>query len=126
MIASLGQKPERMKTSLTHQATKIWRPPYHELLPDGSLRQMFLPELLAEIVSPLHYMGNDLLVEKCLNQITLGSCCLVCREWNKAFTPLLYEEIVLNDDLKFTSTALLRRTIWHDRPDHGSLIKRIT
>lgn len=82
-----------------------------------------LPEIVLEVVASAktikHRSGSY--SEKCA---VLQSFCLVTHEWNRVFTPFLYEEIDLDDNISVTS-SLLRRTLWRDRPTHKFLIKEI-
>ena len=61
-------------------------------------------------------------------QRTLASCCLVCWEWNRTFTPHLYQSIVFADDFSNSVHIIsqLRRTLWHVQPKYTHIIKKIT
>ena len=48
-------------------------------------------------------------------------CCLVSSYWNKIFTPSLYREIVIHQK----ALPLLLHTLWHARPEHRTLIRRM-
>ena len=57
---------------------------------------------------------------------TLAACCLVCREWNRAFTPILYADIFLGGKKSLLTRSLLHRTFQHTRPTHIALVRTIT
>ena len=98
-----------------------WHPPYHRSLPDGKLQQMFLPELMPIVVSALkrHNWGDDWeMGNEGLREQTLAACCLVCHEWCRLFSPLLYAELIL--DGAFNDASHL----YH--PRYKKLIKKLT
>lgn len=100
----------------------------------GVSHRRFLPELVPELVQHIQLVsvqstgGPEILSFNArdawyLNQRMivlkwLYSCCLVCRYWKELFTPALYREIVIDE----VWMHLLRRTLWHNRPDHIRLI----
>ena len=64
---------------------------------------------------------------KSVIQSTLAACCLVCREWNRIFTPILYGDILLGPGKEpLLTRSLLYRTLRHTQPAHKTLIKTIT
>ena len=92
---------------------------------------MFLPELVPYIAPGLYRCKWEYgwAPEKTMTlQRTLASCCLVCWEWNRTFTPHLYQSIVFADDFSNSVhiVSQLRRTLWHVQPKYTHLIKKIT
>ena len=59
-------------------------------------------------------------------QSTLAACCLVSREWNRIFTPVLYEEIFLGEKKPLLTQSLLHRTFRQTQPAHKALVKTMT
>ena len=59
-------------------------------------------------------------------QSTLAACCLVCWEWNRIFTPMLYENIVLGGKKSLLTRSLLHRTSQHTKPTHKALVRTMT
>ena len=60
---------------------------------------------------------------------TITVCCLVSREWNRIFTPVLYENIVLPSSKGseyITYQSLLLRTFRHTQPSRKALVKAMT
>ena len=95
----------------------------------------FLPELTQNIVpwfygradnsySNFHFCRED--VNRSVIQSTLAACCLVSREWNKIFTPALYEEIFLGVKNPLLTQSLLHRTFRQLQPAHKALVKTMT
>ena len=96
-------------------------------------RRKFLPELIPNML-----LGIGLRVESVgdeyywaeewegVTRTTLLTCCLVCHEWNRIFTPILYRSITLGRNTSPTALLLLRLTLRHMQPSHLALIRRIT
>ena len=59
-------------------------------------------------------------------QSTLAACCLVSWEWNRIFTPVLYENIFLGGTKSLLTRSLLHRTFQHTKPTHKALVKTMT
>ena len=59
-------------------------------------------------------------------QSTLAACCLVSHEWNKIFTPILYENIFLGGKKSLLTRSLLHRTFKHTKTTHKALVKTMT
>ena len=61
-------------------------------------------------------------------KITLAACCLVSREWNRIFTPILYEDITLpsEEPRHLISQSLLLRTFRHTQPGHKYLVREMS
>ena len=57
---------------------------------------------------------------------TLVACCLVSREWNRIFTPVLYENILLGRKKSLLTRSLLHRTFRHIKPTHKALVRTMT
>ena len=57
---------------------------------------------------------------------TLAACCLVSHEWNRIFTPMLYENIILGGKKSLLTRSLLHRTFQHTKPTHKALVKTMT
>ena len=93
----------------------------------------FLPELTQNIL-PGFYKREDNYhgyfrwkdEEKSVIQSTLAACCLVSREWNRIFTPVLYEEIFLGVKNPLLTRSLLHRTFRQTHPAHKALVKTMT
>ena len=94
---------------------------------------MFLPELTQNIL-PGFYRRLDSSdgtlewknEEKSVTQSTLAACCLVSREWNRIFTPVLYGGIFLGGKKPLITRSLLHRTFQHTQPAHKALVKTMT
>ena len=93
----------------------------------------FLPELVPNLIhwidvsltqSPTYFNGYS--SRKAPR--TLAACCLVCREWNKIVTPILYKDITLplDEDTHLSSQSLLQRTLRHTKPAHKALVKIVS
>ena len=93
----------------------------------------FLPELTLNIllgfyrcsyhVSGFLYWKDE---EKSVIQSTLAACCLVSREWNRIFTPILYGDIFLAGKKPLLTRSLLHRTLCQTQPTHKTLVKTMT
>ena len=59
-------------------------------------------------------------------QSTLAACCLVSHEWNRIFTPILYENIFLGGKKSVLTRSLLHRTFQHTKPTHKALVRTMT
>ena len=92
----------------------------------------FLPELIPEIISWLYMRREQWLTiewkneDKVIMQCTLAACCLVSREWNRLFTPSLYEDIFLGGAKSLLTCSLLDRTFQHTQSTHKNLVKTMT
>ena len=93
----------------------------------------FLPELMQNILpgfyrridksfSSLHWKDED----KSVIQNTLAACCLVSREWNRIFTPILYGDIFFGGKKPLLTRSLLHRTFRQTHPAHKALVKTMT
>ena len=59
-------------------------------------------------------------------QSTLAACCLVSHEWNRIFTPMLCENIILGGKKSLLTRSLLHRTFQHTKPTHKALVRTMT
>ena len=59
-------------------------------------------------------------------QNTLAACGLVCQEWNRVFTPVLYENILLGRKKSLLTRSLLHRTFQYTKPTHKALVRTMT
>ena len=59
-------------------------------------------------------------------QSTLAACCLVSHEWNRIFTPILYENVFLGGKKSLLTRSLLHRTFQHTKPTHKALVRTMT
>ena len=93
----------------------------------------FLPELTQNILpgfyncpqkSNSHSLCRD--EDKAIIQSTLVACCLVSREWNRIFTPILYGDIFLGGKKTRATRSLLHRTFRHTKPTHKALVRKMT
>ena len=98
-------------------------------------RSKFLPDLMPNMIAgiSIHMEKNyqrhvyELKEEKgSVIQSTLAACCLVSREWNRIFTPILYENIFLGRKKSLLTRSLLHRTFQHTKPTHNALVKTMT
>ena len=89
----------------------------------------FLPELTRNILPGFykcwrtHYWEDE---KKSIIQSTLAACCLVSREWNRIFTPILYEDIFLGGKKPLLTRSLLHRTLRQTQSTHKTLVKAMT
>ena len=84
----------------------------------------FLPELTRSILPGFYKCGwKD--EKKSIIQSTLATCCLVSREWNRVFTPILYQDILLGGKKSLVTRSLLYRTFRQGRPGHKALVKTV-
>ena len=82
----------------------------------------FLPELATSLILWLTW-GEDQSHTDLLTRIaTLRSCCLVSREWNTVFTPLLYEVVHIT---RRKSASLLRHIFKFTHPSHKRQVKTV-
>ena len=88
-------------------------------------RQQFPSELIPFMI-PGFYRRKELYAWSDESEETIResfvTCCLVCREWNKTFTPILYRNITLGPKTTTLTRSLLRRTLEHTRPSHKTLV----
>ena len=61
-----------------------------------------------------------------VRQPTLAACCLVSHEWNRIFTPMLYENIILGGKKSLLTRSLLYRTFQRTKPTHKALVRTMT
>ena len=59
-------------------------------------------------------------------QRTMVACCLVCHEWNRIFTPILYTDIHLGGKKSLLTRSLLHRTFRYTQPSRTSLVKTMS
>ena len=89
----------------------------------------FLPELTQNILPGFYKRSGTrswMDEEKSVIQNTLAACCLVSREWNKIFTPVLYGDIFLGKKKPLLTRSLLHRTFRQTQPAHKALVKTMT
>ena len=93
----------------------------------------FLPELTQNILPGFYkrlnkdsgyFQWRD--EDESIIQSTLAACCLVSREWNRIFTPILYGYIFLGEKEPLLTQSLLHRTFRKTQPAHKSLVKTMT
>ena len=85
-----------------------------------------LPELTRNILPGFYKCRGTRYWEdekKSIIQSTLAACCLVSREWNRIFTPLLYGDIFLAGKKPLLTRSLLHRTFHQTQPTHKALVK---
>ena len=86
----------------------------------------FLPELTRNILPGFYKCGGTRYrkdEKKSIIQSTLAACCLVSREWNRIFTPVLYGDIFLGEKKPLVTRSLLHRTFHQIHPAHKALVK---
>ena len=88
----------------------------------------FLPELTENILPGFYKRADNSYgnfrwkdEEKSVIQSTLSACCLVSSEWNRTFTPILYEDIYLGEKNPLLTQSLLHRTLRQTQPAHKAL-----
>ena len=93
----------------------------------------FLPELTQNILPGFYRRLENIdgdfewvNEEKSVIQSTLAACCLVSREWNRIFTPLLYGDIFLAGKKSLLTRSLLHRTLRQTQPTHKTSVKAMT
>ena len=98
-------------------------------------RSKFLPELMPNMIAGIslhmkkYYSRDDYRWEEekgSVIQSTLAACCLVSHEWNRIFTPMLYENIILGGKKSLLTRSLLHRTFKHTKPTHKALVRTMT
>ena len=98
-------------------------------------RSKFLPDLMPNMIAGisvhmkkkfLHHDYEWKEEKGSVIQSTFFACCLVSREWNRIFTPILYENIFLGGKKSLLTTSLLHRTFKHTKLTHKALVKTIT
>ena len=108
-------------------------PVFHKQSRRREVCRIFLPELVPELVPGLYRRRWDLVdevqgweeeLERVIRR-TLTASCLVCWEWNKLFTPLLYRNITLSRGTSPFNVSILRRILWHVRPNYKAFISTI-
>ena len=93
----------------------------------------FLPELTQNILPGIYKRADNSHGRfrwkdegKSVIQSTLAACCLVSREWNRIFTPILYGDIFLAGKKPLLTRSLLHRTFRQTQPAHKALVKTMT
>ena len=93
----------------------------------------FLPELTQNILPGFYKRVNNSYrsflwenEDNSVIQSTLAACCLVSREWNRIFTPLLYGDIFLAGKKPLVTRSLLHCTFQNTQPAHKALVKTMT
>ena len=93
----------------------------------------FLPDLMPNMIAGISmhmkkYPWSDGRKEErgSVIQSTFSACCLVSREWNRIFTPILYENIFLGGKKSAHTRSLLHRTFKHTNPTYKTLVRTIT
>lgn len=103
-------------------------PPYHRRGCDGDSHRVFLPELVHEFVADLRSeLLDDMLCGRHSNALKaeIRAFCLVCRDWNLIFTPLLYRVIAFGMYDK-KEMALLYGTLSRVQPARRDLVHIIS
>ena len=93
----------------------------------------FLPELTRNILPGIYkclnkdpsyfWWKNE---DKSIIKSTLAACCLVSREWNRTFTPVLYGDIFLAGKKPLLTQSLLLCTFRKTQQAHKALVKTMT
>ena len=92
----------------------------------------YLPDLLPDTVlelnrhryTPSHDTYSD--EGRSSRQSTLATWCLVCRQWNRILTPILYAEIFIGGKGPLLTQSLLHRTLRRTKSAHKSFVKTMT
>ena len=93
-------------------------------------RLKFLLEFLPGIIQGLYICRNKQGTgweseNRSVIQGTLAACCLVSREWNRIYTPILYADIFLGRKKPLRTRSLLHRTFQHIKQAHKALVKTV-
>ena len=93
----------------------------------------FLPELIQNILPGFYKRADNSYgnfrwkgESKSVIQSTLAACCLVSHEWNRIFTPILYEDIFLRGKKLLVTQSLLLCTFRKTQPTRKALVKTMT
>ena len=93
----------------------------------------FLPELTRNIFPGLNRCAIQCYKSlrwkdenKLISQNTLATYCLVSREWNRTFTPILYGDPFLGVKNPLLTQSRLHRIFRRTRPVHKALVKTMT
>ena len=98
-------------------------------------RSKFLPDLMPNMIAGISMrLGEEDWLGSCkweeekgsVIRSTLVACCLVSHEWNRIFTPMLYENIILGGKKSLLTRSLLHRTFQHTKPTHKALVRTMT
>ena len=98
-------------------------------------RSKFLPELMPNMIAGISmhmkkkFRRNDYEWKEekgSVIQSISAACCLVSHEWNRIFTPMLYENIILGGKKSLLTRSLLHRTFQHTKPTHKALVRTMT
>ena len=93
----------------------------------------FLPELIQSVLPGFYRCASKYSIsfrwddeERSVVKSTLVACCLVSREWNRVFTPILYGDIALGGKKSSVTRSLLRHTFRQTQSRRKALVKTIT
>ena len=93
----------------------------------------FLPDLTRNLLPGFYKRADNFWgklrwenEDKSVIQSTLAACCLVSREWNRIFTPILYKDILLKGKNSLLTRSLLHRTFQHTKPTHKALVRTMS
>ena len=89
-------------------------------------RPKFLPDLVPNLIPEILWSNYEWNRDRSLAQSTLAAGCLVSHEWNRIFTPILYEHIHLGRNKSLLTRSLLHRTFQHTKPTHKALVRTMT
>ena len=120
MLKCIPDQPQN-EESMDQQGTlrSGWLPENYRTTLNNSLPK-FLPELIPNLI-PWMYRWR-----KGVQAVTITACCLVAREWNIIFTPVLYEDIFLGTNNPGLTQLLLHRTFRRIQPAHKALVRTMT
>ena len=111
--SDIGRFTQNYKEDLMKSHPKFLPELIHNLLPGLYTRNVYEYSLY-------YYWSNN--EAKSVTQSTLAACCLVSREWNRIFTPFLYEDIFLAGKDPILTQSLLHRTLRHTQSAHKALV----
>ena len=115
----LSTPPSRLETGLLRRVNPEWLPQNYTITLSNS-HPKFLLELLPNMIQGVYEQGwRQVLASRTSvgdmeeMQSTLAACCLVCHEWNRICTPILYGDIILPiyKEGPGISQSLLHRTL---------------
>ena len=115
--------PQTLTTLALRSNLELQVPPNYARILAAS-RTRLPPELIQSMIpwicerDSIYYGDGRQLIQR-----ALLACCLVSREWNMIFTPVLYEEIFLGHKNPLLTQSLLHRTLRYTQPAHKALVK---
>ena len=108
---------------LPHEYTTAFANYHPRFLPE--LIPYIIPGLCARRNAQLDSDSDEVVREEKVIRSTLFMCCLVSREWNRVFIPILYADINIGRRNSHFTQSLLHRTLQFIQPSRKIWIKTI-